>query len=257
MGGSAADTPATPDFLRASDADRDHAVDKLRQEFVEGRLSQETFVFRMQSALGARNRAQLAGLFTDLPPRRARPRELLARLRAAFRDRDHDAADAATERYPGTPVAGGGQAAPGRRPAAQDSPGALGWLAGVPAHGAPGASGGAGSGGSAPLFFPPGSGTSFTIGRTHDCDLRIENMSVSRLHAQLNRAGDGWLLNDLGSHNGTRVNGWLVREPVPVRAGDLVQFGSATFIIQTPSQDQPGEPDGQSPREGGPGMRPR
>ena len=123
MGGSAADTPATPDFLRASDADRDHAVDKLRQEFVE--------------------------------------------------------------------------------------------------------------------------------------DLRIENMSVSRLHAQLNRAGDGWLLNDLGSHNGTRVNGWLVREPVPVRAGDLVQFGSATFIIQTPSQDQPGEPDGQSPREGGPGMRPR
>ena len=66
-----------------------------------------------------------------------------------------------------------------------------------------------------PLFFPPGSGTSFTIGRVHDCDLRIENMSVSRLHARLNRSEDGWLLSDLGSHNGTRVNGWLVREPVP------------------------------------------
>ena len=86
-----------------------------------------------------------------------------------------------------------------------------------------------------PLFFPPGSGTSFTIGRVHDCDLRIENMSVSRLHARLNRSEDGWLLSDLGSHNGTRVNGRLVREPVPVRAGDLVQFGSATFVIQTPS----------------------
>ena len=71
MGGSAADTPATPDYLRASDAERDHAIDELRQEFVEGRLSHETFMFRMQSALGARNRAQLAGLFSDLPPRRA------------------------------------------------------------------------------------------------------------------------------------------------------------------------------------------
>jgi FHA domain/Domain of unknown function (DUF1707) len=192
MGGSAADTPATPDFLRASDAERDHAVDELRREFVEGRLSHETFMFRMQSALGARNRAQLAGLFTDLPPRRARPRELLARLRAAFRYRDRDAA------------------------------------------------GDEGSVVPSPLFFPPGGGTSFTIGRTHDCDLRIENMSVSRLHAQLNRDEDGWLLNDLGSHNGTRVNGWLVREPVPVRPGDLVQFGSATFIVQTPSQGSAG-----------------
>ena len=198
MGGSAADTPATPDFLRASDAERDHAIDKLRQEFVEGRLSHETFMFRMHSALGARNQAQLADLFTDLPPPRARalsPSRLAARLRAALRPRNCDAA--------------GDQA--------------------------PGALGGAGSGGPAPLFFPPGRGTSFTIGRTRDCDLRIENMSVSRLHARLNRGEDGWLLTDLGSHNGTRVNGWLVREPVPMRPGDLVQFGSATFIVLPPS----------------------
>jgi hypothetical protein len=219
MGGSAADTPATPDYLRASDAERDHAIDELRQEFVEGRLSHETFMLRVQGALGARNRAQLAGLFSDLPPRRAHPfapfhpSQLIARLRAAFRLPDHDAAGAAADRSQGAPVAGG--------------------------H-APAASGAAGSGAPAPLFFPPGSGTSFTIGRTHDCDLRIENMSVSRLHAQLNRGQDGWLLSDLGSHNGTRVNGWLVREPVPVRAGDLVQFGSATFIVQTPSQARPG-----------------
>lgn len=213
MGGSAADTPATPDTLRASDAERDHAIDELRQEFVEGRLSHETFMLRMQSALGARNRAQLAGLFSDLPPRRARPfgplapfnpSQLIARLRAAFRFRDHDASGAAADR----------------------SHEAL--LAGSQAS----AASGEGSGAPAPLFFPPGSATSFTIGRTHDCDLRIENMSVSRLHAQLNRGEDGWLLNDLGSHNGTRVNGWLVREPVPVRAGDRVDFGSVAFILK-------------------------
>jgi len=215
MGGSAADTPTTPDFLRASDAERDHAIDELRQEFVEGRLSHETFMLRMQSALGARNRAQLAGLFSDLPPRQAHPfapfhpSQLIARLRAAFRLRDHDAAATAADRTGGAPVAGGQASA---------------------------ASGAAGSGAPAPLFFPPGSRTSFTIGRTHDCDLRIENMSVSRLHAQLNRGEDGWLLTDLGSHNGTRVNGWLVREPVPVRPGDLIQFGSATFIVQTPGR---------------------
>jgi pSer/pThr/pTyr-binding forkhead associated (FHA) protein len=226
MGGSAADTPATPDFLRASDAERDHAVDELRQEFVEGRLSHETFMVRMQSALGARNHAQLAGLFSDLPPRQGHPfnpSQLIARLRAAFRLRDYDAAGAATDWNQGAPVDGSQ---------------------------APGASGGAGAGAPAPLFFPPGSGTSFTIGRTHDCDLRIENMSVSRLHAQLIRDGDGWLLSDLGSHNGTRVNGWLVREPVPVRAGDLIQFGSAMFIVQTPPRAPADPPRVRAP--GGP-----
>src|SRR5712691_5228257 len=81
MGGSTADTPTTPEFLRASDAERDHAVSELRNEFAEGRLSHETFVYRMQSALDARNRGQLAGLFTDLPSRRP---GLLARIRAAL-----------------------------------------------------------------------------------------------------------------------------------------------------------------------------
>ncbi len=236
MGGSAADTPATPDFLRASDAERDHAIDKLRQEFVEGRLSHETFMLRMQSALGARNQAQLADLFTDLPPPRAHPfspSRLIARLRAAFRLRDSGAAGAATDWNQGTPVAAGRQGPPVGTPSAEGIPGAWGWPVGGQA---PDASGSAGSGGLAPLFFPPGRGTSFTIGRTRDCDLRIENMSVSRLHARLNRGEDGWLLSDLGSRNGTRVNGWLVREPVPVRPGDLVQFGSAMFIVQIPSQ---------------------
>ena len=69
MGGSTADTPTTPDDLRASDAERDHAVSELRDEFAEGRLSHETFMYRMQSALDARHRGQLAGLFTDLPSR--------------------------------------------------------------------------------------------------------------------------------------------------------------------------------------------
>jgi hypothetical protein len=219
MAGSAADTPATPEPVRASDAERDRAINELRQEFIEGRLSHETFMFRMQTALGARHRGQLTRLFTDLPPRRAR---LLDRMRAAFRRREPNAADQAApwsrESPPALPAfAPFGH--PGPRP----------WGPAAPAEPAA----------PAPLAFPPGRGTCFTIGRTQQCDLRIADMSVSRLHAQLARDQDGWLLSDLGSHNGTRVNGWLVREPVPVRAGDVLQFGSATFVIQDPGPRGP------------------
>jgi len=217
MGGSAADTPATPEHLRASDEERDRAVSALRQEFVEGRLSHETFMFRISSALGARHRGQLTGLFTDLPPRRAR---LLDRVRAAFRGRDQDG-ETGWHREP--------QPSPGTW-----TPPSTADVAGWPAQPAlwAGAHHGAGDADRpAPMVFPPGSGTSFTIGRTQDSDLRIADLSVSRRHAKLDRGEGGWLLSDLGSHNGTRVNGWLVREPVPVRAGDVLQFGSAMFIV--------------------------
>ena len=109
----------------------------------------------------------------------------------------------------------------------------------------------------APLAFPPGSGVRFTIGRTRDCDLCLSDLSVSRMHALLVRREDGWVLSDLGSHNGTRLNGWLVREAVRVRAGDRVEFGSMAFIIQ---DDQPAAPppvgqqedEGPGPADAGP-----
>src|ERR1700759_5645398 len=88
MGGSTADTPLTPESLRASDAERDHAVSELRNEFAEGRLSHETFMYRMQSALDARRRGQWVGLFTDLPPRRP---GLMARIKAMLRAEDAEA----------------------------------------------------------------------------------------------------------------------------------------------------------------------
>ena len=221
MGGSAAETPATPEDLRASDEERDRAVGALRQEFVEGRLSHETFMFRMQSALGARRRGQLTGLFTDLPARRPR---LLDRLRAAFHRRDPNPDGTGADWHPGPQTPAGTWAPPGVADV-------NGWplqpalWTGV--HHGPGD-----PVRPAPMVFPPGSGTTFTIGRTQECDLRIADLSVSRRHAQLERAEDGWLLSDLDSHNGTRVNGWLVRDPVPVKPGDVLQFGSATFILQ-------------------------
>ena len=233
MGGSTADTPASPEFLRASDAERDHAVSELRNEFAEGRLSHETFMYRMQSALDARNHGQLAGLFTDLPPRRPGPKNLLARIRAILRAEDPAARDRRAEDGLGT------QRIVGSPPRPQ----ALSWMQrhqGQPAEPPPAAAD------PAPLVFPPGSGVRFTIGRTRDCDLCLTDLSVSRMHALLVRCEDGWVLSDLGSHNGTRVNGWLVREPVEVHAGDRVEFGSMAFIIQGDPPAEPPAPEGPS-----------
>jgi hypothetical protein len=239
MGGSTADTPTTPESFRASDAERDHAVSELRNEFAEGRLSHETFMYRMQSALDARNRGQLAGLFTDLPRRRP---GLLARIRAALRgepaahDRgaDRDPDFPGTQRIAGFPY-GPGPPGIGRDPRDQEYQGS----AAAPPSGAE----------PAPLFFPPGSGVRFTIGRTRDCDLCLTDLSVSRTHALLVRRENGWVLSDLGSHNGTRLNGWLIREPVPVRAGDRVEFGSMAFIIAEPPAEPPADPAADPPAE--------
>jgi pSer/pThr/pTyr-binding forkhead associated (FHA) protein len=83
----------------------------------------------------------------------------------------------------------------------------------------------------APLQFPRQEGTLFSIGRDAECDLAIADMTVSRIHARLERTPDGWLLTDLSSTNGTRLNGWRVRGQVPVRAGDLVRFGDVEFWL--------------------------
>jgi pSer/pThr/pTyr-binding forkhead associated (FHA) protein len=73
------------------------------------------------------------------------------------------------------------------------------------------------------------------------------------MHALLVRREDGWVLSDLGSHNGTRLNGWLVREPVQVRPGDRVEFGSMAFIIQGDPPAAP-PPAVEEEEEEGPGL---
>lgn len=64
------------------------------------------------------------------------------------------------------------------------------------------------------------------IGRGDDCDLRIEHPSVSRVHAELRPQTDGWRLRDLGSKNGSHVDGEtaserLLSHPCWLRFGDI------------------------------------
>jgi FHA domain/Domain of unknown function (DUF1707) len=72
---------------------------------------------------------------------------------------------------------------------------------------------------------------SITIGRSSECDCMVTHPSTSRRHAELRRAGERWLLRDLGSRNGTRLNGMRVTEETEVRPGDHVSFGGLPFRL--------------------------
>jgi pSer/pThr/pTyr-binding forkhead associated (FHA) protein len=67
------------------------------------------------------------------------------------------------------------------------------------------------------------------IGRDHDCLVRIDSATLSRRHARLIVAGAGTTLEDLGSKNGTLVNGRRVTEAVALNDNDEVQVGAVTL----------------------------
>jgi ABC-type multidrug transport system ATPase subunit/ABC-type multidrug transport system permease subunit len=69
------------------------------------------------------------------------------------------------------------------------------------------------------------------FGRHPECDKVLSNPSVSARHARLTRARDGFLLEDLGSSNGTYVNGQRLDRPTSVKAGDIIGLGTYTFKI--------------------------
>jgi pSer/pThr/pTyr-binding forkhead associated (FHA) protein len=73
------------------------------------------------------------------------------------------------------------------------------------------------------------------IGRREDCDLRIPLGDVSRKHCRLVQDGDGIRIEDLGSSNGTYVNGQRVQEAM-VTPGDSIQVGPIVFVLQVDGQ---------------------
>jgi hypothetical protein len=153
---------------RVSQGERDAAVARLKPRLVDGSLSTDTFGLRVESALSARTRRELQGLFADLRGLRG----WIARL---------------AER---------------RAPRGED------------------------------LHLPDVTGhVELSIGRASDCDLILDEPTVSRHHAVLRRTPEGWLLRDAGSTNGTRLNGWRVEEAA-LRVGDELMLGTSRFVIR-------------------------
>jgi hypothetical protein len=63
------------------------------------------------------------------------------------------------------------------------------------------------------------------IGRSRDCDVVLSDSNVSRRHAEIRPAGDAWIITDLGSTNGVKVNGRQVTS-APLKPGDDIVVGT-------------------------------
>jgi hypothetical protein len=76
-------------------------------------------------------------------------------------------------------------------------------------------------------------GELMTIGREASHAIALVNdMGVSRTHAQIVRQGDQTLIEDLGSTNGTYVNGIRISAPTPIKPGDTLQLGASLFRVE-------------------------
>jgi serine/threonine protein kinase len=69
------------------------------------------------------------------------------------------------------------------------------------------------------------------IGRDSQCGIILEGMGISRQHAALERSKDGYLIKDLGSKNGTFVNGERLKGIRRLHPGDVVDLGNAARLI--------------------------
>ncbi len=76
-------------------------------------------------------------------------------------------------------------------------------------------------------------GAELTVGRAPGCAIFLEEDTfVSQLHARVFRRDDGLFVEDLGSTNGTFLNGVKVTAPVKLSKGDKVQFGKSTLEVR-------------------------
>src|SRR6266404_4071837 len=78
----------------------------------------------------------------------------------------------------------------------------------------------------------PLTGSRLTLGRTEPADLVINDQSLSRVHASINRDGERVWIVDEGSTNGSLVNGAPVPPSgTPLRDGDEIYLGNTTIVV--------------------------
>jgi phosphoserine phosphatase RsbU/P len=87
-----------------------------------------------------------------------------------------------------------------------------------------------------PLFSPfrqPLEGEAVSIGRASDCSIPIKDRYLSRKHAEILSVGNGWILKDLGSANGTYLNGTRVERDETLKTGDRIRLGDTEIVFET------------------------
>lgn len=76
-------------------------------------------------------------------------------------------------------------------------------------------------------------GDSFIIGRSSNADVVVFDPFLSRQHARLSRRGSIWMVEDLGSRNGTLINGRQVRGPTPLEPGDVIALSGSLLSLES------------------------
>jgi phosphoserine phosphatase RsbU/P len=80
-----------------------------------------------------------------------------------------------------------------------------------------------------------------TIGRSRENDIFLPDQWLSRHHAEIHRDGEGFSLKDLGSKNGTLLNGARIAAQERLRTGDVITLGEHTLTFHALSVDEPEE----------------
>jgi putative nucleotidyltransferase with HDIG domain len=86
------------------------------------------------------------------------------------------------------------------------------------------------------------------IGRMDSLEIVLDDSSVSRRHAEVRITEHGWRLRDLGSTNGTFLNGSrLATSEVPVNAHDIIRCGSVTLVVDAVADNEASPPEPPNP----------
>ena len=93
-------------------------------------------------------------------------------------------------------------------------------------------------------------GDTVLIGRGLDADICVPDRQVSRHHARIRRTEDGYLLEDLGSKNGTHLNGVSIMEPELLQDGDVIQVAVALELVFVDTEATMPLPKGDAVRLG-------
>lgn len=71
-----------------------------------------------------------------------------------------------------------------------------------------------------------------TLGRSRSADITLDDPNVSRTHAEIRPRGGSWVLTDLGSTNGSRVNGRSLTGPEVLKPGDEIELGASVLRFE-------------------------
>ncbi len=70
------------------------------------------------------------------------------------------------------------------------------------------------------------------IGRSRDADVQLQDQNVSRHHAEVRPSGGSWIVRDLGSTNGVKVNGRRIQGPQSLKQGDTIELGTSRVTFE-------------------------